>query len=73
MVFPKVSIVIPIYNAEISIETCLKCLINQTYKNIEIICIDDGSEDDSYKIVENYTAKDSRIILMKQKNIHIMD
>ena len=68
MVFPKVSIVIPIYNAEISIETCLKCLINQTYKNIEIICIDDGSEDDSYKIVENYTAKDSRIILMKQKN-----
>lgn len=68
MILPKISIVVPIYNAEITIEECLLCLVNQTYRNIEIICIDDGSNDHSYKIVEKYANLDARIKLIRQKN-----
>jgi glycosyltransferase involved in cell wall biosynthesis len=64
---PKVSVIIPIYNIENYIKQCLDCISNQTLKDIQIICVDDASEDNSCRIVEEYTNKDSRIILLKHK------
>lgn len=58
----KVSIIIPVYNAEKFLEKCLDSVVNQTYKNIEIICINDGSIDNSEKILKQYQLKDNRII-----------
>lgn len=64
---PKVSIIIPVYNTEKYLEQCLESIINQTYKNIEIICVDDGSTDDSSAILHNFQQKDSRIKVYTQK------
>lgn len=61
----KVSVIIPVYNAEKYIEKCLDSVINQTLREIEIICIDDCSTDNSYSILEIYSKKDSRIIVQK--------
>ena len=63
----KISIIVPIYNTENYLEECLESLINQTYFNIEIICIDDCSEDGSASILENYAKKDKRIIFRKKE------
>lgn len=63
-----VSIVIPLYNADAYIANCLFSFVNQTYKNIEIICVDDGSEDDSSEIIKATQRIDSRIKLIQQKN-----
>ena len=63
-----VSIIVPIYNAEKYIEKCIKSLINQTYKNIEIILVNDGSTDNSGNICEKYKKQDSRIVLINKKN-----
>lgn len=64
----KVSIIIPVYNVEKYLEKCIKSVINQTYKNIEIILIDDGSIDNSGKICDEYAKKDSRITVLHKKN-----
>lgn len=64
----KVSIIVPIYNAEKYLSRCLDSLINQTYSNIEIICVNDGSTDDSLKIIEDYSKKFNKIIIINQKN-----
>lgn len=64
----KVSIILPIYNVERFLPTCLDSVINQTYKNTEIICVDDSSPDGSAQIVKDYMQKDSRIKLISQKN-----
>ena len=64
----KISVIIPIYNTEKYLEECLNSVINQTFKNIEIICIDDGSTDNSQKIIEKFRKLDKRIISLKQKN-----
>ena len=50
----KVSIIIPIYNVEQYLEKCLNSVIHQTYKNLEIICVNDCSPDNSQKIIERY-------------------
>ena len=63
-----VSIIIPIYNAEEYIEECIKSIITQTYKNIEIILINDGSRDNSINICKEYLKKDKRIIIINQLN-----
>lgn len=63
-----VSIVSPVYNANNFLDVFLKSLIKQKYFNIEIICIDDGSTDDSLKILEVYAKKDLRIKVLTQKN-----
>ncbi len=65
---PKVSIVIPVYNAEKYLEQCLNSIVSQTYHNIEIICIDDGSKDNSLKILKNYAENDNRFIVLNQQN-----
>lgn len=64
----KVSILVPIYNVEKFLPECLDSLINQTLKEIEIIGINDGSKDDSLKILEDYAAKDKRIVIINKKN-----
>lgn len=63
-----VSIVLPVYNAEAYIENCLDMITGQTLKNIEIICVDDGSVDASYNIMEKYAAGDPRIKLIREEN-----
>lgn len=63
-----VSIIIPVYNVEQYLSKCLDSLIEQTYTNIEIICINDGSPDNSQTILEQYAQKDERIKLISQKN-----
>lgn len=64
----KVSIVVPIYNTEKYLKKCLDSIINQTYGNLEIILVDDGSTDNSGKIIDDYAKKDSRIKAIHQKN-----
>ncbi len=64
----KVSIIVPIYNVENYVEKCLKSLVGQSLKDIEIICIDDGSIDNSLKIVNLYAKSDERIKVLTQTN-----
>lgn len=63
-----VSVVIPVYNAEKYLEETLKNLVSQTYENLEIIVIDDGSEDDSYRILNRFAGLDVRIKGIKKQN-----
>ena len=63
-----ISIIIPIYNREACLHFCLNSVINQSLKNIEIICIDDGSEDNSLKILKKYKKRDNRLIIIHQNN-----
>ncbi len=63
-----VSIIIPIYNSEKYLKTCVNSILNQTYKNIEVILIDDGSTDESRKICEKLKNKDNRIKFIFQSN-----
>ena len=64
----KVSVVIPVYNVENYLEECLESIINQTLKDIEIICINDGSTDNSLNILNEYAKKDNRISVISQEN-----
>ena len=64
----KVSIIIPVYNAEKYLRECLDSLTGQTLKDIEIICVDDGSTDTSLSILEEYKRRDSRIKVLHQQN-----
>lgn len=65
---PLVSIVVPIYNVENYLEECLDSLINQTYKNIEVLMVNDGSNDNSGDIAQQYSKKDSRFKYIYQEN-----
>ena len=67
----KVSIVVPVYNAEDTIERALDSLRHQTLKEIEIICVDDGSTDNTPKILAKYAAFDKRIKVIRQKNAFV--
>ncbi|SFH06792.1 Glycosyltransferase involved in cell wall bisynthesis [Desulfotomaculum arcticum] len=64
----KVSVIIPVYNVEKYLRQCLDSVINQTLQEIEIICIDDGSSDGSWLILEEYASRDYRIRILNQKN-----
>ena len=55
----KISVIIPVYNAENYLKECLNSICNQTYKNLEIICINDGSIDDSLQILEEFSKEES--------------
>ena len=63
-----VSVIIPVYNAEPYLEQCLQSVMKQTLRNIEIICIDDGSEDGSVQIIQRLQREDRRILLLRQEN-----
>lgn len=65
---PKVSIIIPIYNTEKNLGLCLTSVLNQTLREIEVICVDDGSTDGSPAILEDYARRDRRIIVIRQEN-----
>ncbi len=64
----KISIIMPVYNVEEYLEKSLDSVVGQTYKDLEIICIDDGSQDGTLSILEKYAEKDERIVLLKQEN-----
>lgn len=65
---PKVSVIVPIWNVEKYLPKCLDSLVNQTLKDIEIICINDGSSDNCLNILKEYQAKDDRIVVIDQEN-----
>lgn len=65
---PLVSIIIPIYNAEKQIENCIKSIQKQSYPNIEIICVNDGSKDKTALILDGIAEKDSRVKVIHNKN-----
>ena len=65
---PKVSIIIPVYNTVDYLVCCLDSALEQTYKNIEVVVVDDGSSDGSSSILTEYAARDSRIVLIRQEN-----
>ena len=65
---PLVSVIVPVYNVEEYLENCLNSIINQTYKNIEIILVDDGSTDNCGGICDEYSKKDNRIKVIHKKN-----
>ena len=64
----KVSVIIPVYNVEKYLAQCLDSVLSQTLRDIEVICIDDGSTDNSLKILQKYAAKDKRVTVLQQKN-----
>ena len=65
---PSISIIVPVYNVEQYLRQCLDSLVNQTLRDIEIICVDDGSTDDCPSILQEYAARDERIRIVTQKN-----
>lgn len=65
---PLVSCIVPVYNVEKYLDKCVESIVNQTYKNIEIILIDDGSSDNSPNICDKWKERDSRIIVIHKKN-----
>ncbi len=66
--FEKVSVIIPVYNSKMYLEQCIKSVINQTYKNLEIILVDDGSTDGSANLCDRFSAEDYRIVVIHKKN-----
>lgn len=65
----KVSIVIPVYNAELYLDRCLRSVLGQSYSGIEVIAVDDGSSDESLNILKKYQEKDRRLKVLSQKNL----
>lgn len=64
----KVSVIVPVFNVEKYLRDCLDSVVNQTLEDIEIICVNDGSTDNSLAILEDYAEKDSRIRIINQEN-----
>ena len=65
---PLISVIVPVYNVEKYLKQCLDSILVQTFSNIEIICVNDGSTDNSRKILEEYKNKDSRIKIVDKEN-----
>ena len=65
---PAISVIIPVYNVEPYLRECLDSVVNQTFRDLEIICVNDGSTDGSPSILEEYAARDSRIQIVNKEN-----
>ena len=63
-----VSVIVPIYNAENYLKRCVNSLVNQTYQNLEIILVNDGSKDSSLSICNEFKKQDKRIVVVDQSN-----
>ena len=70
---PTVSIIVPVYNAEATISRCIESIINQEYRDFELLLIDDGSTDSSGTICDRYAAEDSRIRLIHKENTGVSE
>lgn len=70
---PKVSIIVPVYNAETMLGRCIDSILKQNYKDFELILVDDGSQDSSGTICDDYAAKDSRICVIHKPNTGVSD
>ena len=70
---PLVSIILPVYNAQNHLARCIGSILDQTYKNIELIILNDGSKDHSLPVCEEFRAKDSRIVLVDKENSGVSD
>ena len=66
---PVISVIVPVYNTEPYLRECLDSISNQTLKDIEIICVDDGSSDNSIKILKEYEEKDNRFTILTQNHL----
>lgn len=64
----KISVIVPVYNAERYLKECIESIINQTYKNVNLILVDDGSEDGSADIMDEYKRKYPGICVIRKKN-----
>ena len=64
----EISIIIPVYNADKYLKKCIQSMLNQSFKDIEIICINDGSTDNSLQILETFAQHDERLIILNQQN-----
>lgn len=64
----KISVIVPVYNVEKFLEKCLNSIVDQTFKDLEIICVNDGSPDNSIEILNRFAEKDSRIKIISQEN-----
>ena len=67
----KISVIVPVFNAQNTIRRCLDSLINQTLSEIEVICVNDGSTDNSLKILQEYENKDARIKILNQDKLGV--
>lgn len=65
---PKVSVIVPVYNVEKFLPRCLDSILSQSLEDIEVICVDDGSPDNSIDILRRYEARDSRVRIIRQEN-----
>ena len=64
----KVSIIVPTYNVEMYLEECMESIQRQTLKDIEVICVNDGSTDNSLQILQKYAKDDDRIVIIDKEN-----
>ena len=69
----KISVIVPVYNVERYLKRCIESIINQTYKDLEIILVDDGSTDSSGNICDEYKKIDKRISVIHKKKVGLSD
>lgn len=62
-----VSVIVPVYNVQAYLDRCVQSIVDQTYSNLEILLIDDGSTDESYRLMQNWAEKDKRIHLQSKR------
>ena len=67
----KISVIVPVYNTEEYLERCIRSIMNQTYKNLEIVVVNDGSTDCSLNILESLKSEDDRIVIINQENMGV--
>ncbi len=73
MAQPLVSIIVPVYNGEKTIERCLRSIQNQSYSNIEVLVVNDGSSDHTERIIRKYVQRDSRFLYIEKENTGVSD
>ena len=70
---PKVSIIVPVYNAEKSLARCVDSILNQEFRDFELILMDDGSKDRSGEICDGYARADARVVVVHKENTGVSD